>query len=104
MLVGIVKSMRNAVTGKRTPNSGILTDLGSGTNYAFSRPAFTGRATKWNVKTHDIVTYIPSGTHATEVTLYRRGRKDRVITTLDLVLTDDAGNRLTNETNELIKI
>lgn len=82
MALGKVKSMYNNMARKVTPNSGILTDVDTGVEYAFSRPAVTGTMTKWNVQVHDYVSFTVSNGEAIDVTLYKRHINGLVIDVL----------------------
>lgn len=70
MAYGQVIKMHNYVY--KTPNQGILMDLETGVQYPFQRESVTGKATKWNVKLHDIVSYTLTGGVVSAVTLYKR--------------------------------
>jgi len=82
MALGKVKSMMNNMARTKTPNSGVLVDVDTGIEYNFSRPAFTGNFTKWNVNVHDYVAFTISGSEATEVELYKRHTEGLVIDVL----------------------
>jgi hypothetical protein len=79
MSVGVVKLMY--WWKFKTPSKGILVDIETGIEYAFTRPPITSTSTTkipvWNVKTHDCVTFTIVGNIATEVTLLHKHRKGR---------------------------
>ena len=80
MSVGIVKRMRG--THYTTPNSGVLTDLDTGIDYSFSRPALGDdeKPHDWNVKTHDLVTFTLTNGVVSNVVLARSHDKETVYT------------------------
>jgi hypothetical protein len=69
---GVVKRMHKGMVN--TPNEGVLIEHGTGTEYSFRRPdlAFGEVPRKWNVETHDIVSFTISGNVATGVVLYKK--------------------------------
>ena len=102
MLLGrVIRMQHNNV---KTPNAGTLVSVDTGDEYKFSRPALTGTPTRWNVRVHDWVSFVLAYGRTSEVTLWKRHRPGLVITSLALVLTDDAGSRITNGVGELIVI
>lgn len=58
-----------------TPNKGVVMDLETGLQYAFSRESCTSATLNWNVKLYDVVTFTIDGSNATGVTLHRKHLK-----------------------------
>ena len=74
--------MYNNMARKVTPNSGILVDVDTGTEYSFMRPSVEGDIPRWNVNVHDYVSFTIVNGEATAVALYKNHVDGLVINVL----------------------
>lgn len=72
MAIGIVIRMHNGWAP--TPNNGVLRDLATNVEYSFRRPDYTseGEPPRWDVRKHDLVSFLLVDGQPTDVTLYRK--------------------------------